>query len=89
MNMFSVYVIQHSVTKQIYIGKTNDLKRRIDEHNANKQTATKRKCGQWILVYAEAYRSKYDADIRETKLKQHGSNRRWLKQRIKNSLLED
>ncbi len=87
--MYSVYVIQHSVTKQMYIGKTNDLKRRIQEHNANQQTATKRKSGNWILIYAEAYRVKVDADLRETKLKQHGSNKRWLKDRIKNSFLED
>ena len=87
--MYSIYVIQHSVTKQIYIGKTNDLQRRIKEHNANKQNATKRKSGEWKLIYVEAYRSKKDADERENKLKQHGSNKRWLKDRIKNSFLED
>ncbi len=87
--MYSIYVIQHSVTKQMYIGKTNNLKRRIQEHNSNKQTATKRKNGEWILIYAEAYRCKKDADTRELKLKQHGSNKRWLKDRIKNSTLED
>ena len=89
MSMYSVYVIQHSATKQLYIGKTNELKRRFQEHNANQQKATKRKTGQWILVYAETYRSKQDADLRELKLKQHGSNKRWLKDRIKHSVLED
>lgn len=87
--MYILYIIQHSDTKQIYIGKTNNLKRRIQEHNTNKQNATKRKSGQWILIYAEAYRSKKDVDLREIKLKQHGSNKRWLKDRIKNSFLED
>ena len=87
--MYSIYVIQHTITKQIYIGKTNNLKRRLDEHNTKQQTATVRKSGEWKLIYAEAYRDKKDADERELKLKQHGSNKLWLKKRIKNSFLED
>lgn len=83
-----VYVIQHNLTRQIYIGKTNNLKRRLVEHNANNQKATRRKGGVWILVYAEAYRDKRDADNRELKLKQHGSNKHWLKNRIRHSLLD-
>ena len=87
--MFCVYVIQHSETKEIYIGKTNNLSRRLIEHNSGQQTATKRRNGEWILVYTEAYRNKKDADDRELKLKQHGSNKRWLLNRIKNSLIEN
>ena len=57
----------------MYVGKTNDLRRRIAEHNRGKQTWTRRKSGTWILVYAEAYRDARDADLRERKLKQHGT----------------
>ena len=85
--MFILYLIQHSETKQIYIGKTNNLERRLKEHNTNQQTATKRKSGKWILIYAEAYRSKVDVDERESKLKHHGTSKHKLKERIKNSLL--
>jgi putative endonuclease len=84
-----VYVIQHTFTKQIYIGYTHDLRRRIQEHNLGLQKATQRKGGKWILVYCEVYRRKEDAILREKKLKQHGSNLRWLKDRIKHSLLKD
>ncbi len=87
--MFSVYVIQNDVSKEIYIGKTGDLKRRLREHNAGEQTATHRLRGRWILVYAEAYREPSDADRRERALKQHGSNKRWLFDRISDSLLAD
>ena len=87
--MFCVYIIQHSETKEIYIGKTNNLKRRLIEHNAGQQSATRRKRGQWAIVYAEAYRNKKDSDERELKLKQHGSNKRWLLDRIKNSLIKN
>ena len=86
--MYVVYVIQHTFTKQIYMGKTNNLQRRLSEHNRGNQSATKRKGGKWILVYAEAYRDKRDAYDRESKLKQHGSNKRWLKNRIRHSMLE-
>ena len=87
--MFCVYVIQHNQTKEIYIGKTNNLRRRFNEHNSGKQKATLRKTGKWIPVYIEIYRSKKDADRREKALKQHGSNKRWLKDRIRNSLFQD
>src|SRR3989344_4194581 len=86
--MHAVYVLQHTVTKQIYVGKTSDLHRRGAEHNANHQKATHRKSGTWVLVYAEAYRDARDADLRERKIKQHGSNKRWLFVRIKHSKLD-
>ena len=85
--MYYIYVIQHTKTKQIYIGRTNDLGRRLREHNAGQQKATLRKEGKWVFIYCEVYRSKEDAERRERKIKQHGSNIRWLKDRIKNSLL--
>ncbi len=30
-----IYVLQHTITKQIYIGKTDNLRQRIIQHNAN------------------------------------------------------
>jgi len=86
--MWIVYVIFHSLTDQIYVGKTKDLRRRLLEHNQNLQASTRHRSGKWRLVYAEAYASKLDADTRESKLKQHGSSKRELKKRIAHSLLE-
>ena len=83
--MNSVYVIQHSITKEIYIGRTDDLGRRLKEHNASQQTATKRRSGEWILIYAEAYRSKDDAVKREFRLKQHGRAKQELLKRAESS----
>lgn len=87
--MYCIYVLQHSDTKQFYIGKTNNLKKRLFEHNSKQQKATIRKRGEWILIYSEIYRVKEDADRRAFALKQHGSNKRWLKERIKNCCLKD
>jgi len=86
--MYTLYVLQHTVSRKLYIGKTSNLQRRMRQHNKNQQTATRHKNGEWMLVYAEAYRVKADLDARELKLKQHGSNLRWLKDRIKHSMLD-
>jgi len=73
--MYYVYLIKNKITKEIYIGYTNDLKRRFKEHK-NKRPE---------LVYYEAYRSEKDARSRETKLKQHGQTKRRLKERLQYS----
>lgn len=87
--MFVVYLIQHSVSQEIYIGFTKNLEKRLESYNSNHNRATKRDSGEWILVYAEAYRIEHDARVRENKLKQHGSAIQGLKRRIKTSWIEN
>ena len=87
--MWIVYLIQHTTLKQIYIGITDDLKRRLKEHNAKGKKFTTRNQGEWVLIYAEAYRSKKEAELRERKLKNHGSGKHELIKRLENSLLEN
>ena len=86
--MHVVYLIQHSVTKMTYVGVTTDLKKRLKSHNEKRNASTNRKNGKWILIYAEAYRSRKDAFSRESKLKHHGSGKHELLKRLKYSLLE-
>ena len=69
----------------MYIGYTNDLKRRLTEHNNGRDYAT-RKYAPFRLVYYEAYLDGTDALNREHKLKHHGSVIGHLKRRLKNSL---
>ena len=85
--MHAVYVIQNDVTKEIYIGHTNDLKARLVQHNARGKKFTTRNQGVWKYAYVELYRSKEDAEIRERKLKSHGSGKHELLKRLKRSLL--
>jgi predicted GIY-YIG superfamily endonuclease len=73
--MFYVYLIEKGDGK-IYIGYTNDLRRRLIEHKNKKPE----------LIYYEAYKNKIDAQDREKKLKQRGNSIKFLKNRIKNSL---
>jgi len=85
--MHVVYFIQHSVTNTLYVGETNNLTRRLREHNQNQNHSTRRKEGKWILIYAEAYRNEVDASDRELKLKKRGSAKQKLRKRIERSLL--
>ena len=84
--MYAVYIIQNEQSKSIYIGYTNNLKRRLFEHNNNKSFSTKNK-GKWILIYCEVYKSREDAKQREDKLKYYGRALGQLKRRISKSLL--
>ena len=69
----------------LYVGFTNNLKRRIWEHNNGKSSYTK-KYAPWRLVYFEGYVSKEDAKRREESLKLHAQGLRRLKERLLNSL---
>ena len=86
MYMWVVYLLKQNTSGELYIGVTSDLQRRLQEHNSGNQTATHRVNGKWLLVYAEAYRSKIDAFKREQMLKHHGSSKQKLYLRIQNSL---
>jgi|GEM_PF-4507687 len=52
MNIFYVYVIKNALSKQ-YIGHTNNLDRRLQEHNLGLSPYTKGK-GPWTLFYQES-----------------------------------
>ena len=84
--MYYVYIIQSTVTYELYVGFTKDLKKRLVEHNTNKSLSTKNK-GLWKLIYYESYRNKEDAITREKGLKYHGQALARLKKRILKSLL--
>ena len=78
--MFYVYLLKSPRTGQIYVGFTEDLKRRFAEHE--KLPGHK----GWMLIYYEAYRDREDAVQRERKLKSYGSSLQRLKTRLKRSL---
>ena len=83
--MHYVYVLRSVKLKELYIGQTNDLKRRLVEHNSGKNISTKHKA-PFQLVYYEAYRAQADAKHRENMLKHFAAGYKELRKRIKNSL---
>ena len=82
--MFYVYAFYDKNRKVFYIGFTNDLKRRVQEHK-NGKTHTTYRMADKLLVYYEACLSKEDAMKREKQLKT-GFGRGYLKRRLENYL---
>ena len=60
--MYYVYVLENKSER--YIGRTNNLRRRIQEHNAGKNLSTK-STANWKLIYYEAHLDFNDAKRRE------------------------
>jgi len=83
--MYYMYIIKSIKDSKLYIGSTNDLKRRFKEHNEGLNTSTRYR-RPFILIYYEAFRSEMDARAREKNLKQFKNSYTRLKQRIKGSL---
>jgi putative endonuclease len=84
--MFYVYILKSRKTKKLYIGITNNLRRRLEEHNKLLNSTTK-SMAPFDLVYYEAYASARDAKEREKNLKRFSGAYTHLKRRIRNSLI--
>lgn len=82
--MFYTYVIRSRKNGRLYTGSTNDLRKRLKQHNEGKSTWTKNK-GLWNLIYYEACLNEEDARSREKYLKT-GMGKRYLKNRLKRFL---
>ena len=87
--MYYVYLLKsrEKETKNIYIGYTSDLKRRIEEHCSG-VTLTTRALLPVDSIYYEAYKSKEDAKRRERALKWHGKALGQLKRRLEKGLVQ-
>ena len=68
--MFYTYIIHSDKTGNYYIGCTNNLERRIQEHNANKTHSLKNR-GPYRIIYTEQYLTKAEATKRELKIKSY------------------
>ena len=79
------YALYSRDLDKFYIGSTNNLKRRLNEHRPGK-TCTTYRMKDFKLVYCEICLSKKDAQNRERQLKT-GFGRGYLRKRIKNYLL--
>ena len=83
--MFYIYLLQSQKDKELYIGFTNNLERRLKEHNNGLVTSTKLR-KPFELIYVEGYKVEEDARHRESNLKLKSRAFAQLKKRIINSL---
>jgi len=75
--MFTVYILKSTVTAKSYVGVTNDILRRINEHNAGKHAYTKI-YRPWSIIHQEVFGDFATARAREKYLKS-ASGRKFLK----------
>ena len=78
--MYYVYIIENE-KKEKYIGYTKNLRKRLEEHNANRG-ARYTKNSKWDIVYIEGYRTQEQAMKRERSIKRSGAIRKALYERI-------
>ena len=78
--MYYVYVLSSGIDRRLYKGFTNDLERRLKEHNSGKHKSTKGYI-PWRLVYYEEVGSRIEAREREKYLKS-GIGREFLKKLV-------
>ena len=83
--MFYVYILKSEHDGNLYTGSTNDLKRRMAEHENGEVDSTKHR-RPLKLVYYEAYKNETDARLRESRLKNSGNAMGQLKRRIGNCI---
>ena len=79
---YFVYLLGNNKNKKFttYVGYTNNLKRRINLHNASKGAKFTR--GRvWKLMYYEKYRTKKEAIAREYYIKKNRKIRNLLKKK--------
>ncbi len=83
--MYYLYFLKSLSDGKLYVGSTNDLRRRLSEHNAGKVPSTKPR-RPFELRYYEAYSEEGDARRRESALKRDGKALAQLKRRVQESL---
>lgn len=83
--MFYVYILKSIKDQRLYIGSSNNLKKRIIEHNKGKVFSTKYRL-PLELRYYEAYSHEREARKREKSLTLRGKSLVELRKRIVDSL---
>ena len=82
--MYHVYILYSHSCGRRYIGHTDDLARRVRQHNDPEyrgSKTTKRFAGPWIMIHSETYSTRSAAMKRERWLKS-GVGRNWINDNV-------
>ncbi len=82
MSIYVVYVLKSKVANKSYVGFTDNLSRRLKEHNLGVNYYTKR-YKPWELIYKEEFEAYNQAVKREKYLKSASGRRLVLKKLFK------
>jgi putative endonuclease len=83
---FYIYILKSIKNGLFYTGYTNNLNKRLTEHNSGKVFSTKQR-RPFILIYWEGCLNQQDANRRERYLKT-AWGKRYIKNRLRNFLLQ-
>ena len=84
--VFYFYVLQSIRDRNLYFGYSEDLRKRVKDHNGGRVPATKNR-RPMECVYYEAYKSEKDARERERQIKRRAKAHIGLKRRLNHSLI--
>jgi putative endonuclease len=76
--MFTVYVIYSEKAGKKYTGHTEDIERRLHEHNTGSLGVFTKNKGPWVLIYSKSFSTRSEAILHEKYLKT-GTGRDFLK----------
>ncbi|MDO8498382.1 MAG: GIY-YIG nuclease family protein [bacterium] len=80
---YIVYVLSSTLLSRSYVGFTNDLERRLEEHNKGKSYYASR-YAPWKIIYTEEVSDYKEARKREKYLKSASGRKRVLKKLFNN-----
>ncbi len=72
--MFTTYILYSKIINSYYTGHSNDLERRMKEHNSGRNSTT-RKGVPWIVVFTVEFQTRGEAVQLEYKIKKRGAKR--------------
>jgi putative endonuclease len=80
--VYWVYIVENSANR-FYVGSTDDLARRVEEHNSSEKVGSKytHKHGPWRLVWSEEHQTRSSAMGREKAIKRMKSAS-WIRREL-------
>ena len=78
--MFFVYVLRSDRNGYFYVGMTNNVDRRLKQHNGGEVRSTKA-FTPWVLLFFETFKTRIEARKREVYLKS-GIGKEFIKSKV-------
>ena len=78
--MFLTYILKSKIFSKTYVGHTNNIEKRLIEHNNEKNVFSKR-YKPWVIIYKESFNS-LEESVKREKYFKSAAGRRWIKKNL-------
>lgn len=86
--MFTVYLLRSLKDNNFYVGQTENIENRLEEHNSGLNKSTKHR-RPFVLVGFEEFQTRNEARWREYELKHHSDKKqKFIEELLKNEKKE-